>query len=397
VENQPAETAEFPSAPHGDVSRFVNEFGPKGTRDMDTLTIRRPDDWHVHFRDGDIMAAVVPWTARTFARAIVMPNLPDPVTTPDAAAAYRSRILACVPDGVDFEPLMTAYLTDTIDADALTGGFERGVFAAAKLYPAGATTNSDKGVTDIRNLWPVFEAMQGAGMPLLVHGEDVGADVDVFDREARFIQTTLGDILSDFPLLRIVFEHATTEDAVAVVRANPGRMAATITAHHLLLNRTDIFRGGIRPHHYCLPIAKREKHRLALVEAATSGDDLFFLGTDTAPHPRRDKESACGCAGLFTAPTALGLYAEVFEAEDALDNLEGFASMHGPRFYGLPINEQTVMLRRTPDTDSPALVVPDGAADPDLDGVVVFRGGGETKWRVETPPGAHAYADGETA
>lgn len=353
---------------------------------METLEIRRPDDWHVHFRDGAIMAAVVPWTARVFARAIVMPNLPDPVTTPQAAAGYRDRILACVPDGVAFEPLMTAYLTDTIDADALIGGYEGRVFAAAKLYPAGATTNSDKGVTDIRNLWPVFEAMQAAGMPLLVHGEDVGPDIDVFDREARFIDTTLRDILADFPLLRIVFEHATTQDAVDVVRANPDRMAATITAHHLLLNRTDLFRGGIRPHHYCLPIAKREHHRRALVAAATSGDDLFFLGTDTAPHPKRDKESACGCAGLFTAPTALGLYAEVFEAEGALDKLEGFASLHGPRFYGLPINDETVMLRRTPDTDAPAHVVPEGAVDRELDGVVVFRGGGDTPWRTEMPP-----------
>jgi len=350
----------------------------------DTITLRRPDDWHVHFRDGAIMAAVVPWTARVFGRAIVMPNLPEPITTIAAAAAYRDRILAYVPDGVSFTPLMTAYLTDDMDPQEIVRGHAEGVFTAVKLYPAGATTNSSKGVTNIRNAWPVFEAMQRAGVPLLVHGEDVGPDVDVFDREAVFIGTTLVDILRDFPSLRIVFEHATTADAVQVVRDNPDRMAATITTHHLMLNRTDLFRGGLRPHHYCLPVAKREKHRLALREAATSGEAQFFLGTDTAPHPVRDKESDCGCAGVFNAPTAMGCYAEVFEDEGALDNLEAFASLNGPRFYGLPIADQVVMLRRTPD-DAPHHVVPDGAESPEMDGIKVFRGGGETRWRVEGP------------
>ncbi|MHC8509962.1 MAG: dihydroorotase [Rhodospirillales bacterium] len=356
---------------------------------LQSLTIKRPDDWHVHFRDGAMLAAAAPWTARVFGRAIVMPNLPEPVTRIAHATAYRRRIIAALPKDAAprdtvFEPLMTAYMTDEADADEIVRGFDEKIFTAVKLYPAGATTNSAHGVTDIKNIRGVLDAMQKAGMPLLVHGEDTGADVDIFDREKVFIDTTLAGMLQDFPELRIVFEHATTEDALDIVRAHAPRMAATITAHHLVLNRTDLFRGGLRPHHYCLPVAKRERHRLALRAAATSGEACFFLGTDTAPHPVRDKESACGCAGLFTAPTAMGLYAEVFEDENALDKLEAFASLNGAGFYKMPPHKDTITLTREPDT-SPETVPPAdaaGAADPARDAVRVFRGGGEVRWRA---------------
>jgi len=347
-----------------------------------SITIRRPDDWHVHFRDGDMLKAVVPYTARQFARAIVMPNLLPPVVEMAAAVAYRDRILAAVPDGVVFTPLMTAYLTDQTDAEDLAQGFETGVFVAVKLYPAGATTNSDSGVTDMAKVAPVLERMQDMGMPLLVHGEVTDPAVDIFDREARFIDEVFRPLRADFPELKVVFEHVTTKDAVDFVRADTGPTAATITAHHLVINRSDIFAGGLRPHLYCLPIAKREWHRLALRAAATSGDARFFLGTDTAPHVVAAKETACGCAGIFSAPTALEVYASVFDEEDALDRLEAFASLNGPAFYDLPVNTATVSLERA------ACVVPDtvaarsGAGNGADESLVPFRAGETLPWRM---------------
>lgn len=336
-----------------------------------TLTIRCPDDWHVHLRDDDMLHAVAPYTARQMGRAIVMPNLPEPVTTIKAARSYRARIQQAT--GAGFEPLMTAYLTDTIDADELAQGFTDGVFAAAKLYPAGATTNSDKGVTDISNVRDVLERMSEIGMPLLVHGEVTDPEVDIFDREAVFIHRVLQPLLDDFPALKVVFEHITTAQAVDFVRAQGPRVGATITAHHLMINRSDIFKGGIHPHLYCLPVAKREQHRLALIEAATSGEESFFLGTDTAPHAAEAKESGCGCAGIFTALNAIELYAQVFEEHGALDKLEGFASMNGPKFYGLPVNEETITLKREPWT------VPDAISN----GVKVFLGGETLNWMMD--------------
>lgn len=343
---------------------------------MTEITLRRPDDWHVHFRDGAMLSAVVPFTARQFARAIVMPNLVPPVKTVAEAEAYRSRILAAVPPGVDFEPLMTAYLTDDADPDELARGFEAGVFRAVKLYPANATTNSAAGVSDVTRVMPVLERMQQIGMPLLVHGEVTAAEIDVFDREAVFLETVLAPLFRELPALKVVVEHATTKEAVDFVRAHAPRVAATITAHHLVINRTDIFRGGIRPHLYCLPIAKREAHRQALRAAATSGEACFFLGTDTAPHARETKEAACGCAGIFTATTAMEVYAEVFEEEGALDKLEAFASLNGPAFYGLPPNEARVTLRRVP------LHVPD-SVPADGSTVVPFRAGETLRWHLE--------------
>ena len=313
----------------------------------ESLTIRRPDDWHLHFRDEDIMRGVVPYTARQFARAIVMPNLTPPVTTVEQASAYRERILAAVPEGVTFMPLMTAYLTDQTDPDELERGHEQGVFTAAKLYPAGATTNSANGVTDIANIYPALERMQAIGMVLCVHGEVTTSDIDIFDREAVFIERHLSKIVEDFPDLKVVFEHVTTSDAVDFVNGASENVAATITPQHLHINRNAIFEGGLRPHAYCLPVAKREEHRLALRKAATSGSAKFFLGTDSAPHAIDAKESACGCAGIFNAPYALESYLTVFEEEGAMAHFEGFASEHGPRFYGLPLNEETITLHRT--------------------------------------------------
>jgi dihydroorotase len=312
-----------------------------------SLTIRRPDDWHVHFRDGDMLSAVVPYTARAFGRAIVMPNLAPPLTARAEVRAYRDRIKAAVPKGVIFEPLMTAYLTDTITPAEIAAGFADKTWVAAKLYPAKATTNSDFGVSSVRAVLPVLEKMAEIGMPLLVHGEVTDPSVDIFDRESLFIDTVLALLCDRLPELKIVFEHVTTADAVAFVKSRPQNVAATITAHHLHINRNAMFQGGMRPHFYCLPVAKREIHRLALRDAATSGDPRFFLGTDSAPHLARDKESACGCAGLFTAPSALAAYLQVFEDESALDRFEGFASLHGPAFYGVPINETRVTLQRT--------------------------------------------------
>ena len=311
-----------------------------------SLTIRRPDDWHVHLRDGAMLSDVVNYTARQFGRAIVMPNLTPPVTTVEAGIAYRQRIMDAVDSSLNFTPLMVCYLTDTIDADEVARGHAEGVFTACKLYPANATTNSSHGVTNIKNIYPVLEAMQRIGMPLLVHGEVTHQDVDIFDREAIFIDDVLKDVIKDFPDLKVVFEHITTAEAAKFVMAAGPNVAATITPHHLEFNRNAIFQGGIRPHYYCLPIAKREKHRLALRKAATSGSPKFFLGTDTAPHTIEAKQSACGCAGLFNAPHALEAYTKVFDEENALDKLEGFASEFGPRFYGLPLNEGTVTLTR---------------------------------------------------
>jgi dihydroorotase len=339
------------------------------------ITIRRPDDWHVHLRDGEMLQAVAPYTATQFARAIVMPNLAPPVTTAAAAAAYRARILAALPEDADFTPLMTCYLTDDADPDELRRGHAEGIWVAAKLYPAHATTNSAHGVTDIRNLWPALEAMQAIGMPLLVHGEVTDPAIDIFDREAVFIERVLGDMVRDFPALKIVFEHITTAEAVAFVEASGPNLAATVTPQHLILNRNAIFEGGIRPHAYCLPVAKRERHRLAVRRAAMTGSPKFFLGTDSAPHPVEKKEAACGCAGIFNAPFALESYAGVFEAEGALDRLEGFASEHGPRFYGLPLNDGTVTLERTETK------VPDSLPAPGTS-VVPFHAGETLAWRL---------------
>jgi dihydroorotase len=335
---------------------------------LQSLTIRRPDDWHVHLRDGEMLDRVVPFTARQFARAIVMPNLLPPVTGVAAASAYRDRIRAAAGEG--FEPLMTAYLTDEANPVELARGFEEGVWIAAKLYPAGATTNSASGVTAIRNIHPALERMQAIGMVLCVHGEVTDPEVDIFDREAVFIDRVLSPLVDDFPDLKIVFEHITTAEAADFVRDAPATVAATITPQHLHINRNAIFAGGLRPHAYCLPVAKREAHRLAVRKAAVSGSAKFFLGTDSAPHARSAKESACGCAGIFNAPYALEGYAAVFEEEDALDRFEGFASEHGANFYGLPLNEGTVTLERVEQ------IVPDEVA-----GLVPFHSGETLRWR----------------
>lgn len=344
---------------------------------MNTLTLTRPDDWHLHLRDGAALQAVIPHSARQFARAIIMPNLRPPVTTTEQALAYRVRILAAVPPGLPFQPLMTLYLTDqTAPAEIARAKASRHV-VAGKLYPAGATTNSDSGVTEVRRLYPALEAMQAHGLPLLVHGEVTDAAVDIFDREAVFIERVLIPLIQDFPALKIVLEHITTQAAADFVRDAPDTVAATITAHHLLYNRNALFQGGIRSHYYCLPILKRERHRQALIHAATSGHPKFFLGTDSAPHPRHGKETACGCAGCYTAHAALELYAEVFEAADALDRLEAFASVNGPDFYGLPRNHDTVTLHRQP-TPVPTSF-PFGA-----DELIPLRAGEMLRWQLAT-------------
>jgi dihydroorotase len=311
------------------------------------LRITRPDDWHVHFRDGEVLKHVVPDTARRFARAIVMPNLDPPVTTVAQALAYRERILAAIPDGVDFVPLMTLYLTDDTSAQEIARAKQCQHVYAVKLYPAGATTNSAFGVTDLNLASHALSAMEDAGLPLLVHGEVVDAEVDVFDRERIFIERVLSNVVERYPALKIVFEHVTTSHAVRFVDSAPITVAATITAHHLLLNRNAMFTGGVRPHHYCLPVLKREDHRLALMEAATGGSARYFLGTDSAPHPISAKENACGCAGIYTAHAGLELYAEIFESAGVLERLEAFASFNGPDFYGLPRNKDKIELRRT--------------------------------------------------
>ena len=312
---------------------------------MNELTLTRPDDWHLHLRDGDVLSTVVPHTAAQFGRAIVMPNLKPPITTAVQAVAYRNRILAAVPPGISFEPLMTLYLTDNLPPDEIARAKDAGV-VAAKLYPAGATTNSDAGVTDLRHIYKTLEAMQRSGLLLLMHGEATSPDIDLFDREAVFIDSQLIPLRKDFPELKMVFEHITTKEAAQYVSDGDRFIGATITAHHLLYNRNAIFTGGIRPHYYCLPVLKREMHRLALVQAATSGSSKFFLGTDSAPHAAHLKEHATGCAGCYTAHAALELYAQAFATAGALDQLEGFASFHGADFYGLPRNKGTVTLRR---------------------------------------------------
>ena len=348
--------------------------GATGTR----LVLRRPDDWHVHLRDGAMLASVVNYTARQFARAIVMPNLNPPITTVAAAAAYRDRILAALEPGLAFTPLMTGYLSHTIDVAEVERGFEEGVLTACKLYPAHATTNSAHGVTDIRTIHPVLEVMQRIGMPLLIHGEVTDRHVDIFDREAVFIDRTLARLIADFPALKVVFEHITTAEAVAFVEASGPNLAATITPHHLTINRNAMFDGGIRPHLYCLPVAKREPHRLALRRAATSGSRKFFLGTDSAPHATGDKESACGCAGIFNAPFALESYATVFDEEGAIDRLEAFASEYGPRFYGLPLNIGAVVLERAPSV-VPATLTTQAST------IVPFHAGEALAWRYAGP------------
>ena len=338
---------------------------------MQSLTIRRPDDWHVHLRDGDMLRLVAPFTAQQFARAIVMPNLVPPVTTVAAASAYRDRIREAA--GPGFDPMMTCYLTDEADADEIARGHAEGVWTACKLYPANATTNSAFGVTDIRNVAPALERMQEIGMVFCVHGEVTDPDIDVFDREAVFIDRVLTPLVRDFPELKIVLEHITTEEAAHFVRDAGPNIGATITPQHLHLNRNALFAGGLRPHAYCLPIVKREKHRLAVRAAAVSGSPKFFLGTDSAPHPRHAKESGCGCAGIFNAPYALESYAAVFQEEGALDKLEGFASEHGARFYGLPLNDGTVTLERIEND------VPDRLGLRDID-LIPFHAGQTMHW-----------------
>jgi len=334
-----------------------------------TLTIRRPDDWHVHLRDAEMLRTVAPHTARQFARAIVMPNLVPPITTVEAAAAYRERIIAA--SGPGFTPLMTCYLTDNASPDEIARGFADGAWIAAKLYPAGATTNSASGVTDIRNIYPTLARMEQIGMVLCVHGEVTDPDVDVFDREEEFVDLVLKRLVEDFPALKIVLEHITTEQAVDFVERNARNVGATITPHHLIIKRNALFAGGLRPHAYCLPVAKRERHRLAVRRALKSRSPNFFLGTDSAPHARAAKESACGCAGIFNAPYALESYATVFEEEGALDKFEAFASLNGPRFYGLPVNEETVRLERT------EVQVPE-----EIDGLVPFHAGERLAWKL---------------
>lgn len=339
-----------------------------------SLVIRRPDDWHVHLRDNDMLATVAHYTAQQFARAVVMPNLSPPITTVAQAQAYRERILAALPAESDFRPLMTAYLTDTIDAEEIASGFSAGVFTACKLYPANATTNSDHGVTSVALIHRVLETMQQIDMPLLIHGEVTAADVDVFDREAVFIDTVLQPLLKDFPGLRVVLEHITTKEAVDFVTTQGPNVAATITPHHLEINRNAMFNGGLRPHMYCLPTAKREVHRQALRQAATSGNPKFFLGTDSAPHTNADKESDCGCAGIFNAPFAIEAYAKVFAEEGALNKLEGFASEFGPDFYRLPRNETEVVLE--PVEHAIPMSLPAGS-----DHLRPFHAGATLPWR----------------
>ena len=341
----------------------------------DSLTLRRPDDWHLHLRDDAMLSLVAPFTAERFGRAIVMPNLVPPVTTVAAAKAYRQRILEAVGDAGPFEPLMTAYLTDTIDPEEVARGHEEGVFMACKLYPAGATTNSDAGVTDIRNIDPVLAQMAALGMPLLVHGEVVDADIDIFDREKVFLERVLAPTLERFPDLKVVLEHITTADSVEFVQAGGERLAATVTAHHLRIDRNDILVGGIKPHMYCLPVAKRARHKEALREAVASGSPKLFLGTDSAPHARPAKESGCGCAGIFSAPVGIESYAQTFDELGCLEKLEGFASLHGPRFYGLAPNEGTITLERAP-FEVPARIDPEGQ---DL---TPFHAGERLGWRL---------------
>ena len=343
---------------------------------MDLLKIRKPDDMHLHLRDGAMLSLVVPHTARQFSRAIVMPNLRNPVVSTDLALAYRERILGAAPEGCRFEPLMTLYLTDNTTPEEIDRAVASNVIKAVKYYPAGATTNSDSGVTDIRKCYAVFEALVSHGMPLLVHGEVTSAEIDIFDREKVFIDLILKPLLEKFPELKIVLEHITTKQAVSFVNLAGENVAATITPHHLILNRNDLFKGGIQPHHYCLPIVKREEHRLALLEAATSGSNKFFLGTDSAPHEQMTKESSCGCAGIYSAFSAMQLYAEVFDSVGKLSMLEAFSSVHGANFYGLPVNSEMLVLARKEESIPDALGFENGS-------LVPFRAGETVKWSVQ--------------
>ena len=341
-----------------------------------TLTITRPDDWHLHVRDGDVLQNVVPHTARCFARAIIMPNLKPPVTTVQQALAYRKRILTSLPHELTFNPLMTLYLTDNTQPAEIRAAVESPHVHAVKYYPAGATTNADSGVTDISKTYAVLEVMEELGLPLLIHGEVTDPAVDVFDREAVFIETVLIPLLQRYPKLRVVLEHITTQQAVAFIQATQDNIAATITAHHLLMNRNAMFQGGIRPHHYCLPVLKRELHRQALVKAATSGNPKFFLGTDSAPHAQSAKESACGCAGMYTAYAAIEFYAEAFEQAGALDKLEGFSSFFGADFYGLHRNNDTITLSKQEWTIPKTLAFADET-------LVPLRAGKTVNWKLE--------------
>ena len=342
---------------------------------MDTITLKKPDDWHLHVRDGEVLTDVVPHTARQFSRAILMPNLKPPVTNVEQATSYRKRVLAATPPQLSFDPLMVLYLTDMTQAADIFAAAEHPDVYAVKLYPAGATTNSASGVTDVLALTQVWQALQETGLPLLVHGEVTHDHVDIFDREAFFIEQIMQPLLNRYPDLNVVFEHITTRQAAEFVAQGPDTLAATITAHHLLMNRNDMLAGGIRPHYYCLPILKRETHRQALVEAATSGSHQFFLGTDSAPHPKHTKLAACGCAGVFTAHAAIELYAEVFDQANALDQLEAFASLNGPRFYNLPVNEQQITLTRADWR------VPDSYQFGD-ETVIPFRAGELIRWQL---------------
>jgi len=348
---------------------------------IDSITIVQPDDWHLHLRDGAAMASVLPHTARQFARAIVMPNLKPPVTTTQQAGDYQQRIKAALNVGLMFEPLMTLYLTDQTTPDEIVRARDSGIVHAVKLYPAGATTNSESGVTDVRRCARAFEAMQRAGMPLLLHGEVTRAHVDIFDRERVFIDEVLAPLRRDFPALKVVFEHITTKEAVSYVLQEQGPTGATITAHHILFNRTALFastdgRPGMRPHYYCLPVLKRESHRQALLSAATSGNPRFFLGTDSAPHAKADKEAACGCAGCYTAACALELYVEAFDDAGALDRFEAFASLNGPDFYGLPRNTQSITLTRSEWTLPGEFSFGDQT-------VVPLRAGEKLQWKLQ--------------
>lgn len=339
------------------------------------LKIRRPDDWHIHLRDDVVLNSVLPFTSEVFGRAIVMPNLTPPVTTVEAAIAYRTRIEAAIPASHKFSPLMTCYLTDSLDPDELSRGFEQGVFTAAKLYPANATTNSSHGVTNVKGIYPVLERMQKIGMPLLIHGEVTHQDVDIFDREARFIDEVMDPVRRQFPELKIVFEHITTQEAAQYVLAGNEYLGATITPQHLMFNRNHMLVGGVRPHLFCLPILKRNIHQQALRDVIASGNTRFFLGTDSAPHAKHLKESSCGCAGCFNAPLALSAYATVFEEMNALQHFEAFCSENGPNFYGLPLNEGTVELTRTQVTQPETLPLGD-------DVIVPFLAGQTLNWKV---------------
>jgi len=341
------------------------------------LKIHRPDDWHLHLRDDEMLRTVLPFTSEVFARAIIMPNLTPPITSTAAALAYREQILAALPANHRFTPLMTCYLTDTVNADELVSGFQQGVFTAAKLYPANATTNSAHGVSDVRKLYPVLEQMQKIGMPLLVHGEVTHADIDIFDREAYFIDEVLNPLRQQLPELKIVFEHITTREAAQYVLAGDRYLAATVTPQHLMFNRNHMLVGGIRPHLFCLPILKRNVHQQALRQAVASGSDRFFLGTDSAPHLQHRKESSCGCAGCFNAPLALSAYATVFEEMNALEHFEAFCSLNGAKFYGLPVNADYVELTRIPVQQAKTLAVGDHSLIP-------FLAGQTLPWKVTT-------------